>query len=151
MILICHSTLCVVFLDAILDPNTAFPFGGGETEALKRVDSYLWETKAIEKYKETRNGLLGTEYSTKFSSWLAFGCVSPRYIYAQIRKYEKERVKNDSTYWVIFELIWRDYFRYVCYKYGNLVFYPGGIMQKQLKWQKNMDNFRKWAGRVFIV
>jgi len=93
----------------------------------------------------TRNGLLGADYSTKFSSWLAFGCVSPRRIYFEIKKYERERVKNDSTYWVIFELIWRDYFRFVCAKYGTLVFYPGGIMQKRVKWDKDEAKFKKWA------
>ena len=32
---------------------------------------------------------------------------------------------NNSTYWVIFELLWRDYFRFVCLKYGDRVFYQG--------------------------
>jgi deoxyribodipyrimidine photo-lyase len=46
-----------------------------------------------------RNGLLGGDYSTKFAPWLAAGCLSPRTIYHAIRKYEKERVENKSTYW----------------------------------------------------
>ncbi|WZZ84924.1 hypothetical protein YC2023_113503 [Brassica napus] len=35
-------------------------------------------------YKETRNGMLGPDYSTKFSPWLAFGCISPRFIYEEV-------------------------------------------------------------------
>ena len=31
----------------------------------------------------------------------------------EIRRYEKERQANQSTYWVLFELLWRDYFRWV--------------------------------------
>ena len=50
--------------------------------------------------------MLGPNYSSKFSAWLATGSVSPRLIHQEIRKYERERVENDSTYWLFFELIW---------------------------------------------
>ena len=39
------------------------------------------------------------------------GCISPRVIAADISKYEEQRTKNKSTYWVLFELLVRDYFR----------------------------------------
>ena len=64
----------------------------------------------------------GEDYSTKFGPWLALGCLSPRQIHAEIRRYETERVANQSTYWVLFELIWRDYFKFVCLRYGDAVF-----------------------------
>jgi deoxyribodipyrimidine photo-lyase len=59
----------------------------------------LSEQDYVATYKETRNGLIGADYSTKFSSWLALGCLSPRRIYEEIKKYEKERRANQSTYW----------------------------------------------------
>ena len=68
------------------------------------------------------------DYSTKFSPWLATGSISPRLIYHKLKQYEKERTANQSTYWVIFELLWRDYFRFVCWKYGDTVFYPGQLL-----------------------
>lgn len=55
----------------------------------------------------------GGDYSTKFAPWLAAGCLSPRQVYHEIKRYEAQRGSNKSTYWVIFELIWRDYFRWV--------------------------------------
>ena len=55
----------------------------------------------IENYKETRNGLLGTEYSSKFSAYLSLGCISPVQVYQEVKKYEKEVKKNSSTYWII--------------------------------------------------
>ncbi len=76
-----------------------------------RLKYYLWDKNLIAEYFNTRNGMLGGDYSTKFSPWLAAGCLSPRTIYHAIRKYEAQRVANKSTYWVIFELIWRDFFR----------------------------------------
>lgn len=50
-------------------------------------------------YFDTRNGMLGPDYSTKFSPWLAAGCLSPRTVAAEIGKYEKQRTSNKSTYW----------------------------------------------------
>jgi deoxyribodipyrimidine photo-lyase len=55
------------FEDFETDERTAFPFSGGENEALKRLHHYFSETKKLSQYKETRNGLVGTDYSSKFS------------------------------------------------------------------------------------
>ena len=63
--------------------------------------------------------MLGADYSSKFSPWLALGCLSPRFIYEQVKLYEAQRVKNDSTYWLIFELLWRDFFYFICAKHGD--------------------------------
>ncbi|XP_053372964.1 cryptochrome DASH-like [Mercenaria mercenaria] len=133
------------------DSRTSFPFSGGETSGLERVRHFLWETDAVATYKETRNGMIGAEYSTKFSAWLAHGCISPRYIYYEIKRYEQERVANNSTYWVIFELLWRDYFRYVALKYGNKLFYLSGIQGKHIPWKKDKELFRAWKeGRTGV-
>jgi len=133
------------------DPRSAFPFAGGESAALARLQSYLWDTKAVADYKETRNGLVGTEYSTKLSPWLALGCLSPRTIYSEVKRFEKEEVANKSTYWVIFELLWRDYFRFVCLKFGTRVFHLTGLQGKELPWSQDMARFEAWAeGRTGV-
>ena len=92
-------------MQAVLD------FKGGESVALERVKYYLWDTDLVAEYFNMRNGMLGGDYSTKFSAWLAHGCLSPRYVASEIDKYQSQRTKNKSTYWVVFELLWRDYFR----------------------------------------
>ncbi|MBF2057381.1 MAG: DASH family cryptochrome [Cyanobacterium sp. T60_A2020_053] len=120
-------------------------FIGGETEALKRLEYYLWDSDLISKYKETRNGMLGGDYSSKFSAWLACGCISPRLIYTEIEKYEVERVKNDSTYWLIFELLWRDFFRFTTLKYGSKIFLKSGLQQFDFPWQENWQLFELWT------
>jgi deoxyribodipyrimidine photo-lyase len=107
----------------IKSPN----FKGGETEAINRLNDYFWNKDLLKIYKETRNGMLGLDYSSKFSVWLAIGCISPRYIYEEIKKYESERTANESTYWLVFELIWRDYFRFVAMKFGNKIFQKYGL------------------------
>ncbi|XP_062424752.1 cryptochrome DASH-like isoform X3 [Rhea pennata] len=130
--------------DFVTDPRTAFPCSGGETQALMRLQYYFWDTNLVASYKETRNGLIGMDYSTKFAPWLALGCISPRYIYEQIRKYEKDRTANQSTYWVLFELLWRDYFRFVALKYGRRIFSLRGLQGKEVPWKKDLQLFDCW-------
>lgn len=110
-----------------IDSRAAITFKGGETEAMKRLDHYFYKTKSLSVYKETRNGMVGADYSSKFSAWLAHGCISPRYIYKEIRKYESENGANESTYWLIFELLWRDFFRFMFKKHQTKFFLYSGI------------------------
>lgn len=108
-------------------PQSAFPFSGGESQAWKRLHDYLFDRKLILTYKETRNGLVGESYSSKFSPWLALGCISPRSIYWQIQQAEEEFGANESTYWLVFELLWRDFFRFMMKKHGAKYFLYGGL------------------------
>jgi len=132
------------FIDFNIPTKTAFPFLGGENEALKRLDNYFFETKKVAFYKKTRNGLVGTDYSTKFSAWLANGSISAKTIYWKIKKFEAEFGANQSTYWVIFELIWRDYFKYISLKYNNKIFKIGGILDKNYQWYTYRKDINKW-------
>jgi deoxyribodipyrimidine photo-lyase len=132
------------FEDFEVDKRTAFPFKGGENQALKRMENYFWETENLSKYKETRNGLVGADFSSKFSPWLANGCISAKTIYWQICEYEQQVEKNDSTYWLIFELIWRDYFKYISMKYGQKIFKIGGILDKDYDWKTNKSAIDNW-------
>ena len=80
------------------DPRGVMAFKGGETAALARVKDYIWDKDLLRKYFDTRNGMIGADYSTKFSPWLAHGNLSPRYVAKECKKYEDERVANKSTY-----------------------------------------------------
>jgi deoxyribodipyrimidine photo-lyase len=127
------------------DKRTAFPFSGGTSAGTERLEHYFWKSKKLSYYKNTRNGLVGTDYSSKFSSWLANGSLSPKMIYWEIKRYEKEIRKNQSTYWLIFELIWRDYFKYISLKHGNKVFKTGGILERDYNWKTDQRLFNEWA------
>ncbi|MBD0831677.1 DASH family cryptochrome [Aestuariibaculum sediminum] len=129
--------------------DSAFPFQGGENHAIHRLHDYFYETKKLAFYKKTRNGLLGTNYSSKFSPWLANGSLSPRYIYHEVKEFERHHIKNQSTYWLIFELIWRDYFKYISIKHGNAIFKIGGILNKSYQWNRNPEKIKNWiAGQT---
>jgi len=126
------------------DKRAVLRFKGGETAAIKRLQDYFWQQDCLQNYKQTRNGMLGANYSSKFSPWLALGCISPRYINDQVIKYEAERVKNNSTYWLIFELIWRDFFRFIVAKHGNQVFKIEGMQGVAIPWKQDEQLFSLW-------
>jgi deoxyribodipyrimidine photo-lyase len=94
--------------------KSAFPYAGGETPALERLEWYFKEGNPppVARYKETRNGLLGHSYSTKLSPFLSFGFISPRLIVKALDEYDEKFRSTQNTYWIRFELLWRDYFLY---------------------------------------
>jgi deoxyribodipyrimidine photo-lyase len=128
-----------------IDSRAAIVFKGGENEALKRLNHYFEGTGSISTYKETRNGLIGADYSSKFSAWLALGCISPRFIYQELKKYEQKFGSNESTYWLVFELIWRDYFRFIMKKYNAKLFLQSGIKTNEIQINDtNSINMEAW-------
>lgn len=73
-------------MDIVTEPNHS-AFVGGEQAGLTHCQNYF-SSLLPSRYKETRNGLDGMDYSTKFSPWLALGAVSPKTIYAMLQRYE---------------------------------------------------------------
>lgn len=113
--------------------KSAHPFKGGSTDGLKRVQSLI-ASGAMTHYKDTRNGLLGTDFSTKLSAWLALGCITARQVHFQLLDFEDGRDsqykgvdgygkgENKGTAAVRFELLWRDYMRLCTRKFGPRLF-----------------------------
>jgi deoxyribodipyrimidine photo-lyase len=92
------------------DNRQGYAYRGGESEAHARLHDYLWHQQGAQTYKKTRNGLLGANFSTRVSPWLARGCLSARQVYAAVKAWEAENGSNESSYWITFELLWREYF-----------------------------------------
>jgi deoxyribodipyrimidine photo-lyase len=139
-------TLSALGLDTLPeDERAVLPFEGGESAGKRRLEAYVWEGDHLREYKRTRNGMLGADYSSKFSPWLAAGCLSPRWIHAEVQRYEAERVSNEDTYWLVFELRWRDFFQFQFEKHGAAFFGPNGIRDVDKHWKRDREAFRRWA------
>ena len=132
------------FKDFEVNKDSVFRFKGGETNAKNRIRNYFFETRNVSTYKLTRNGLIGEDYSSKFSPWLANGSVSVKYIFKSLKEYEKEVEKNDSTYWLYFELIWRDFFKYVSMQHKDKFFNKDGIYGEDKEWSDDQDILLNW-------
>ncbi len=128
-----------------IKPLVADPFSSVQNKGLVRLNHYLWKTHAIQNYKETRNGLIKFDDSSKLSPWLNIGNISPRTIYYEIKKYEAEVCENESTYWVFFELLWRDYFKFFSLKFGRKIFLASGLSPGVSPNQKNLEKFHSWC------
>ena len=136
------------------DPNShiLYPYTGGETAGLRRIHDFVWRTKSVGDYKNTRNRCIGNFYSSKFSLWLAHGCISARQIVHETAKYEKEHGSNISTYWLIFEMLWRDFTLLASLQSKEKLFDYGGVQNKPEKWTsgkfivKNKEaDFKAWC------
>jgi deoxyribodipyrimidine photo-lyase len=132
-----------------IDNRAALAPKGGESEGLNRLNYYLFQRQFISQYKETRNGLIGESYSSKFSFWLANGCLSPRQIFHEVKRYEEQYESNESTYWIYFELLWREFFRLNALKKGAQFF-----QMSDNSWIDSDDKFETWmnakTGNSFI-
>ncbi len=113
------------------DDRSSFPyflpaFSGSSTAACAHVENYF-KRKLPHTYKQTRNQLSGLDYSTKFSPWLASGAISARQIFSALKEFEAEHGANEGSYWIWFELLWRDYFRLLHLKYGRQLYFANGL------------------------
>ena len=138
--------------DFVPDKRAVLPFKGGETAALERLGYYFNETDLPGNYKDSRNKLIGADYSTKFSAWLAQGCLSPKTVYWKLKDYEAANGKNNSTYSIFFELLWRDFFRFMAKKHGNNIFRIGGLRETEnTKLKNDRRLFNLWKdGRTGV-
>lgn len=130
------------------DPRSSFPyhrpaFAGGERAARERLDHYF-AGELPHHYKATRNGLDGTDHSAKFSPWLANGALSARSACAALRDFEARAGRSEGTYWIWFELLWRDYFRFLHLKHGAALYRPGGLRGEQAPHHDDAA-FHRWC------
>lgn len=134
---------------ALDDPRSAFPwsqaaFHGGEHAALAHLAQYC-SRGLPHSYKATRNGLYGSDYSTKWSPWLATGALSARQAWAAIQDFEAQEGATDSTYWIGFELLWRDHFRWLHLKHGERMYWRRGLSDAPLPpGGHNARGFERW-------
>ncbi|KAI0118416.1 cryptochrome [Nemania sp. FL0031] len=126
--------------------KSAHPFRGGEDNALDRLH-YLVRSGHASLYKSSRNGLLGVDYSTKLSGYLAQGCITARQIHEELVRFEDGtdqkyadtdgygQGENEGTKAIRFELLWRDYMRLCARKFQAKLFYRSGFRN---------DHSHKW-------
>lgn len=130
------------------DPRSSFPFpdpafAASEHAAHAHMRQYL-QRGLPHSYFDTRNQLQGVDFSTKLSPWLACGVLSPRTVAAALAEFECEHGKTRSSYWIIFELLWRDHFRFMHLKYGNRLYHATGLSALPTPLH-DAQAFERWA------
>ncbi|RYC65591.1 hypothetical protein CHU98_g671 [Xylaria longipes] len=137
--------------------RSAHPFRGGEDNALNRL-IYLIKSGTASAYKSSRNGLLGMDYSTKLSGYLAHGCITARQVHEELLHFENGtdqkyaetdgygQGENEGSKAIRFELLWRDYMRLCTRKFRAKLFYRSGFRNDHShKWKTGRTD-DKYAG-----
>ncbi|MFM7007726.1 MAG: DASH family cryptochrome [Betaproteobacteria bacterium] len=139
------------------DHRSSFPWGqssfrAGEAAAFAHLKQYC-RRGLPHSYKSTRNALIGADYSSKWSPWLATGALSVRTAWAAICDFEVSNGASESTYWLSFELLWRDHFRWLHRKHGRKLYAARGLTDLPLA-PHNRVSFERWrmakTGNSFI-
>ena len=130
------------------DPRSAFPYAeaachGGERAALAHLQRYC-QRGLPHRYKDTRNGLMGLDFSSKWSPWLAVGALSARQAMAAIRAFEAAQGASDGSHWLWFELLWRDHFRWLHRKHGRRLYRARGLSERPLP-SHHAPGFQRWT------
>lgn len=128
-----------------LDVTSGTPVTGGTINGVNRLRYYLHESHRVSTYKETRNGLRKWDDSTKLSFWLACGALSAKQVITELRHYEHRHGANESTYWVYFELLWREYFYWYAMKHKSQLFKFRGVQGKALLTSFWPQRFAMWC------
>lgn len=79
---------------------------------------------------------------------LSNGSLSAREIFFQVKRYENERGPRDAGYWIVFELLWRDFFKFIAMKYGTRLFYARGLRSEPYEWKTNPQAFEAWRSET---
>ncbi|KDP28169.1 hypothetical protein JCGZ_13940 [Jatropha curcas] len=104
---------------------------GGETEALQKLQKFAAECQAQPPKGGSHDSMYGANFSCKISPWLTMGCISPRSMFDELKKTATRTIsaasnRNDGgsspdtgMNWLMFELLWRDFFRFITKKYSS--------------------------------
>nr|WP_086938608.1 DASH family cryptochrome [Thaumasiovibrio occultus] len=117
---------------------------GGSVAGKAHLKRYF-RTAAAHTYKETRNALDGAFTSTGFSPWLASGSLSPIQVMEALARYESERGANESTDWIRFELLWREYFHWYASHWREKLFALNGVGSGSAKGSHYGYRFKAWC------
>lgn len=117
---------------------------GGESAGLERLENYVSVNGGLFSYKETRDGMLHFDDSSKLSFWLSNGSLSAKRVYQKIMEAESMHGRNISSYWLFFELLWREYFQWLMWSTNERLFLRKGFLNGELLWHEDQEAFLKW-------
>ncbi|RLQ21843.1 DASH family cryptochrome [Seongchinamella sediminis] len=123
----------------------ALPLRGGSPAGQRRLRQFVFDQQGIRQYKQTRNCLDGLSGSSTLSPWLANGCISARQVAAAIADHEQRHGGNDSTYWLYFELLWREFFHWRARRDDISLFRAGNHRRKLHNCSFEPRAFARWC------
>ena len=127
------------------DPRSAFPFRGDEASALGRLQHYVFDSDGLKNYKASRNQLVGSEFSSKFSPFLANGSLSVRRIWHALEAHQAIFGPSEGCEWMRQELLWREFFLWSEQAHGEAFHHESGIQGRVPQANPDRELFRRWS------
>jgi len=128
------------------DPRSAFPFRGDEASALERLQHYVFDSDGLKTYKASRNQLVGSEFSSKFSPFLANGSMSVRRIWHALEAHQAIFGPSEGCEWMRQELLWREFFLWSEQAHGEMFHHESGIQGRVSQANPDRELFSRWSG-----
>ena len=126
-------------------PSPALPVRGDRDSGLRRLRQFTGRDGGLRRYHEKRNDLDPLGGSSTLSPWLANGSLSVREVAAQIGEHEQCHGASKSTYWLYFELLWREYFHWCALRDGDALFRPAGRRGRLAHCSFEPRNYARWC------
>lgn len=114
------------------DSKNKYIFYGGREHGLIKLNKSL---KNLNDYENTRDYL--NTNTSELSSYIKFGCISIREVYDKFKN--KYGLKNEF----IRQLIWRDFYAHLLYKYPSTI--NKSYRYTNITWNINVNMFNKWC------
>jgi deoxyribodipyrimidine photo-lyase len=142
----------------VVGASREFVWRGGEAAAQAQMAAYAGAQDGLGTHMQTRNRFHGASSFSRLSPWMALGVLSPRTVYWWVFDYfkgaGKQVVKDprfDHFHKYVFQLCWRDFFRFYCAHFGSKVFFLEGPALRKRSWKRDADAERRWkAGQTGV-
>ena len=123
-------------LDSFTDAKLLSPdvVAGGESEAQKRLEEWLKD--GVADYRENNNDL-ALNGTSRMSSYLHFGCLSPLEI-------ESMLPDNDGARAWHRQLCWREFYNYILFNFPNNAKQEFQERYRNLDWSEDEDFLKAW-------
>jgi deoxyribodipyrimidine photo-lyase len=107
---------------------------GGEEEAFKKLQNFL--DNDIQNYAQNNNDM-ALDATSRLSSYLHFGCLSPRALEDMLPDNQGARAWHR-------QLAWREFYHYILYKFPDNVTKEFQVKYRTLHWANNQQLLKAW-------
>lgn len=133
----------VGFIEADLN---ACQYPGGETEALKRLDTYMAKKQWVCNFEKPNTSPNSIEPSTTvLSPYLSHGCLSSKLFYHKLKQVENGVKHSLPPVSLLGQLMWREFYYTAGTGTENFDKMVGNSICTQIPWKKNEEYLKAWA------
>jgi deoxyribodipyrimidine photo-lyase len=105
----------------------------------------VFDSDGLKTYKASRNQLVGSEFSSKFSPFLASGSLSVRRIWHALEAHQAIFGPSEGCDWMRQELLWREFFLWSEQAHGEAFHSESGIQGRLPNANPDQELFRRWS------